>query len=172
MFSHLHVHTEYSLLDWFSHIPLLVQRARELGMDSLAITDHGALYGVIDFYLACKEAGIKPILGCEVYLSSGGQGKRPYHLVLLAKNRDGYNNLIQIVTQAHLKGFHYKPQADKETLKKYSGGLIALSACPQGEVGRLLLAGQREAAAQAALEYKDIFGDFYLEVQPHPIPEV
>jgi len=175
MFVHLHLHSEYSLLDGMCRFPALVQRARELGMDSLAVTDHGVLYGVLDFYLACKEAGIKPILGCEVYLAPSGrtsQDKNPYHLILLAKNKTGYRNLIHLVTKAHLEGFYYKPRADRELLMEHSEGLIALSACPQGEVGRLIVEGRAEEAGRAALWYKEVFGDFYLEVQRHPIPEL
>ena len=125
MFTHLHVHTEYSLLDGMCRIPQLVQRAKELGMGSLAITDHGVMYGVIEFYLAAREAGIKPIIGCEVYLTPGdrssrsAQGKDYYHLVLLAKDGTGYKNLIQLVTKAHLEGFYYKPRVDKRLIEQH-----------------------------------------------------
>lgn len=175
MFVHLHLHSEFSLLDGMCRFPSLVQRARELGMDALALTDHGALYGVLDFYLACKEAGIKPILGCEIYLTPSNRGspdKNLYHLILLARNKTGYRNLIQLVTKAHLEGFYYKPRADKELLTQYSEGLIALSACPQGEVARLIVEGRGEEAARAALWYKEVFEDFYLELQRHPMPEL
>lgn len=178
MFTHLHVHTEYSLLDGMCQIPQLVSRAKELGMDSLAITDHGALYGVIDFYSTAREAGIKPIIGCEVYVaisnrhSRNASDKNPYHLTLLAKNEQGYRNLIQLVTRANLEGFYYKPRADRELLTLYHEGLIALSGCAHGEVARLVLAGQIDEAAEVALWYKEVFGDYYLEIQRHPMPEL
>jgi len=178
MFAHLHVHTEYSLLDGMCRIPQLVARARELGMDSLAITDHGAMYGAIEFYLAAKEAGIKPIIGCEFYValnsrfSRDASDKSSYHLVLLAKNQTGYRNLIQLATKAQLEGFYYKPRVDKELLEQYHQGLIAFSACVAGEVPRLTLEGRLQEAKQAALWYKQTFGDFYLEIQRHPIPEL
>jgi len=178
MFAHLHVHTEYSLLDGLCSIPQLISRAKELGMDSLAITDHGALYGVIGFYLAAREAGVKPILGCEFYLAPLGRrsrepaDKNPYHLVLLAKNKEGYQNLIQLATKSHLEGFYYKPRVDRELLAGHHEGLVALSACLQGEVPRLLLDGRDEEAKKAALWYKEVFGDFYLEIQRHPIADL
>ncbi len=178
MFSHLHVHTEYSLLDGMCRIPRLVSRARELGMDSLAITDHGVMYGAIQFYLAAKEAGIKPIIGCEVYIAQDSHSgrntseKKPSHLILLAKNHTGYRNLIQLTTKAHLEGFYYKPRTDKELLQQYHQGLIALSACLGGEVPHLILEGRIDEAKEAALWYKQAFGDFYLEIQRHPIPEL
>ncbi|GAI15964.1 unnamed protein product, partial [marine sediment metagenome] len=148
MFSHLHIHTEYSLLDDMCRIPQLVERAKGLGMDSLAITDHGVMYGVIQFYLAAREAGIKPIIGCEVYVapnsrfSRDASDKNNYHLVLLARNKTGYHNLIQLTTKAHLESFYYKPRVDKELLQQYHQGLIALSACVGGEVPRLVLDGR------------------------------
>jgi DNA polymerase-3 subunit alpha len=178
MFSHLHVHTEYSLLDGMCRIPQLVERARELGMDSLAITDHGAMYGAIEFYLAASEAEIKPIIGCEVYLAPNSRfgrdasDKKNYHLILLAKNQTGYRNLIQLTTKANLEGFYYKPRVDKELLEQHHQGLIALSACIAGEVPRLILEGRLEEAKQAALWYKRTFDDFYLEIQRHPIAEL
>ena len=178
MFSHLHVHTEYSLLDGICRIPQLVARARELGMDSLAITDHGVMYGAIEFYLAAKKAGIKPIIGSEVYVAQNSRfGRDPsdkdkYHLVLLAKNDIGYRNLIQLTTKAHLEGFYYRPRVDKELLEQYHEGLIALSACLGGEVPRFMLEGRSEEAKQAAMWYKQTFDDFYLEIQRHPIPEL
>ncbi|MBI2909860.1 MAG: DNA polymerase III subunit alpha [Chloroflexi bacterium] len=175
MFTHLHVHTEYSLLDGMCRLKDLIRRAKELGMDSLAITDHGVMYGVIDFYLACKEAGIKPIIGCELYLAIESHlsrsGKSPYHLVLLAKNETGYHNLLKLNTRAHLDGFYYKPRVDRDLLEQHKDGLIALSGCLQGEVARLLLDGQAREAKEAALWHKQTFGDFYLEVQHHAIPE-
>jgi len=178
MFAHLHVHTEYSLLDGMCRIPYLVSRAKELGMDSLAITDHGVMYGAIQFYLTAKEAGIKPIIGCEVYVAQDSRfnrnavGKQNYHLVLLAKNLKGYHNLIQLITKAHLEGFYYKPRVDKELLQQHHQGIIALSACIGGEIPRLILGGRLDDARQAALWYKQTFGDFYLEIQRHPIPEL
>ena len=178
MFTHLHVHTEYSLLDGLCRIPILVQRAKELGMEALAITDHGALYGWLQFYLQAKEAGIKPILGCEVYLalqnrhSKKGAERNPYHLILLAKNRTGYHNLLKLSTRGFLEGFYYKPRVDKELLEQHHEGLIALSGCPQGELGRLILEGRVKEAEKAALWYKEVFGDFYLELQQHDIPEL
>jgi len=177
-FVHLHVHTEYSLLDGMCRIPQLIARAKELGMDSLAITDHGAMYGVIDFYVAAKEAGIKPILGCEVYVaetdchSREAGHKTPYHLTLLAKNEKGYRNLLQLVTKSHLEGFYYKPRVDKELLKLHHDGLIALSGCAHGELAHLILEGRKDDLVSAASWYKEVFGDYYLEIQRHPIPEL
>jgi DNA polymerase-3 subunit alpha len=178
MFSHLHVHTEYSLLDGMCRIPQLVERARELGMDSLAITDHGAMYGAIQFYQEAREAGIKPIIGCEVYVAPNSRfGREPadknhHHLVLLAKNHTGYQNLIQLTTKANLEGFYYRPRVDKELLERHHEGLIGLSACLAGEIPRLILEGRVEDARQVALWYKQTLGDFYLEIQRHPIPEL
>jgi len=178
MFTHLHIHTEYSLLDGMCRIPQLVQRAKELGMDSLAITDHGAMYGAIRFYLAAREAGIKPIIGCEVYIAQNSRfsrdasDKNSYHLILLAKNQTGYHNLIQLTTKAHLEGFYYKPRMDKELLEQYHHGLIALSACVAGEVPCLIREGRLQEAKEAALWYKQTFDDFYLEIQRQPIPEL
>ncbi len=177
-FTHLHVHTQYSLLDGMSRIPRLISRAKELGMDSLAITDHGVMYGAIEFYQAAREAGIKPIIGCEVYvapeshLSRTAGDKNNYHLILLARNQTGYRNLLQLTTKAHLEGFYYKPRVDKELLKGYCQGLIALSACLSGEVPRLITEGRLGEAKQAALWYKETFGDFYLEIQRYPIAEL
>ncbi|MBE0415289.1 MAG: DNA polymerase III subunit alpha [Dehalococcoidia bacterium] len=178
MFAHLHVHTEYSLLDGLCSIPQLISRAKELGMDSLAITDHGAMYGVIEFYLAAKEAGIKPILGCEFYVapfsrhSKDAADKIPYHLILLAKNKVGYQNLIQLTTKSHLEGFYYKPRVDRELLAEHHEGLVALSGCILGEVPRLIWGGRAEEARRTALWYKELFGDFYLELQRHHIAEL
>jgi DNA polymerase-3 subunit alpha len=178
MFTHLHVHTEYSLLDGMCRIPQLVSRARDLGMDSLAITDHGAMYGAIEFYQAAKEAGIKPIIGCEIYIALGSRfsrnagDKNNYHLILLAKNQAGYQNLIQLITRAHLEGFYYKPRVDKELLEQYNQGLVALSACLAGEVPWLIRNGRYEEAKQAALWYQKTFDDYYLEIMRHPIPEL
>jgi len=178
MFTHLHVHTEYSLLDGMSRIPQLVERAKELGMDTLAITDHGVMYGAIQFYLTAREVGIKPIIGCEIYIapnsrfSRDASDKNNYHLILLAKNQTGYHNLIQLTTKAHLEGFYYRPRVDKELLQQYHHGLIALSGCVAGEVPRLIREGRYEEAREAALWYKQAFGDFYLEIMRQPIPEM
>jgi DNA polymerase-3 subunit alpha len=178
MFSHLHVHTEYSLLDGLCRITQLIAKAKELGMTSLAITDHGSMHGVIEFYLAAKEAGLKPIIGCETYvaetsrLNRNAGDKTPNHLVLLAKNQQGYHNLIQLITKAHLEGFYYKPRVDKEILAQYHEGLIALSACAHGELPRLILGGQLEEAERQASWFKETFEDYYLEIQRHPIPEL
>ena len=180
-FTHLHVHTEYSLLDGSSKIKELPARAKELGMDSLAITDHGVMYGVIDFYRACKAAEIKPIIGCEVYVAPGsrfdkeaiGQGDdRYYHLVLLAENNTGYSNLMKIVSRGFTEGFYYKPRVDYAVLEKYHEGIIALSACLAGEVARDITRDNYEEAKKAALHYQDIFGkdNFFLELQDHGIP--
>ncbi len=177
MFNHLHIHTDYSLLDGMCRIPDLIGKAKELGMDSLAITDHGVLYGIITFYREAREAGIKPILGCEFYVapqerqSRRAADKNPYHLVLLARNEEGYHNLLKLASAAQLEGFYYKPRVDKELLMQNSDGLIALSACPSGELGCLILEDRLEDAEKAALWYKDVFGDFYLELQEHGIPE-
>lgn len=166
------------MLDGMSRIPQLISRAKELGMNNLAITDHGAMYGVINFYVAAKEAGIKPIIGCEIYVAEISRNSRspahrsPYHLTLLAKNEQGYRNLIQLVTKAHLEGFYYKPRVDKELLAQYHDGLIALSGCIQGELGQLILQGRLDDATAAALWYKEIFDDYYLEIQRLPIPEL
>ena len=180
-FTHLHVHTEYSLLDGSNKIQEYVNRVKELGMDSAAITDHGVMYGVIDFYRAARAAGINPILGCEVYVAPGsrfdreiGSGDdRYYHLVLLAENNQGYANLMKIVSKSFVEGFYYKPRVDLQLLEKYHEGLIALSACLAGEVARFLTRGMYEDAKVAALRYQDIFGkgNFFLELQDHGIPE-
>lgn len=175
-FTHLHVHSHYSLLDGLSKIPGLIERAAELGMDSIAITDHGNLYGAIEFYQEATKKGIKPIIGLECYVTAGdrrervseSEDKRYFHLTLLAKNNTGYQNLIQLSTKAHLEGFYYKPRADKELLREHSEGLIALSGCLGGEVATAIMRGDREGAKKAIAEYKEIFGEenFYLEVQP------
>ena len=147
-FTHLHLHTEYSLLDGANRIHELPGRLKELGMDACAITDHGSMYGVLDFYRTMKENGIHPVIGCEVYVAQrsrkdkdGALDREPYHLILLAENNVGYHHLIKLVSAGHVDGFYYKPRIDKELLAEYSQGLIALSACFQGEVPRLLLAG-------------------------------
>ena len=165
-FTHLHVHTEYSLLDGSNKIKEYVARVKELGMDSAAITDHGVMYGVIDFYRAARAEGINPILGCEVYVAPGsrfdreaGSGEdRYYHLVLLAENNQGYANLMKIVSKGFTEGFYYKPRVDLAVLKEYHEGIIALSACLAGEVARYLQRGMYEDAKAAALRYQDIFG--------------
>lgn len=180
-FTHLHVHTEYSLLDGSAKIKELVAKAKELGMKSLAITDHGVMYGAIDFYKACKAENIKPIIGCEVYVAPGSRFDREitkgedryYHLVLLAKNNTGYTNLSKIVTRGFTEGYYYKPRVDVEVLKQYSEGIIALSACLAGEVAVNIRKNNYEAAKNTALRYREIFGDgnYFLEMQDHGIPE-
>ena len=180
-FTHLHVHTEYSLLDGASKIKELVARTKELGMDSIAITDHGVMYGVIDFYRACREVGIKPIIGCEVYVAPGsrfdrevGRGEdRYYHLVLLAENDLGYHNLMKIVSRGFTEGYYYKPRVDMEVLREFHEGVIALSACLAGEVAVQIRRGFLAEAREAALRYLDIFGEgnYFLELQDHGIPD-
>ena len=179
-FTHLHVHTGYSLLDGSCKIKEIIRRAKELNMTSLAITDHGVMYGVIDFYKEAKANGIKPILGCEVYVSPASrfekqakQGDRYYHLILLAKNNKGYENLTKIVSKGFTEGFYYKPRIDFELLEKYHEGIIALSACLAGEIPKLISRGREDEARKVAKKYKDLFGEdsFYLELQNHGIPE-
>ncbi len=180
-FTHLHVHTEYSLLDGSGKIKEMIHRTKELGMDSLAITDHGVMYGVIDFYKSCQAEGIKPIIGCEVYVAPnsrldrelGNSEERYYHLVLLAENNTGYQNLMKIVSNGFLEGFYYKPRVDCEILEKYSEGIIALSACLGGEVANNLLKGFYEEGKKAALKLQKIFGEgnFFLELQDHGMEE-
>ena len=180
-FTHLHVHTEYSLLDGSNKITEYVERVKELGMDSAAITDHGVMYGCIDFYRACKAAGINPILGCEVYVApssrfdreTGAGEDRYYHLVLLAENNQGYSNLMKIVSKSFVEGFYYKPRVDLALLREYHEGIIALSACLAGEVARYLTRGMYEEGKKAALRYEEIFGkgNFFLELQDHGISQ-
>ncbi|MGL5649254.1 MAG: PHP domain-containing protein, partial [Clostridium sp.] len=178
-FVHLHLHTEYSLLDGSGKIKKIVQKAKELGMDKIAITDHGVMYGCVDFYKACKDEGIKPILGCEVYVASKSMNikhtdaeNKTNHLVLLVKNAVGYENLMKIVSDASIEGFYYKPRVDHDYLRAHSDGLIALSACLGGEIQRNLLEENYEKAKEIALEYKNIFKDgFYLELQNHNMTE-
>lgn len=180
-FAHLHVHTEFSLLDGSNKIKEYVSRVKELGMNSAAITDHGVMYGVIDFYREAKKQGINPILGCEVYVAPNsrfdreitGGDDRYYHLVLLAENEEGYANLTKIVSKGFVEGYYYKPRVDKELLRKYHKGIIALSACLAGEVARFLTKGLYEEAKKTALEYQEIFGEgnFFLELQDHGILE-
>ena len=175
-FTHLHVHTEYSLLDGMCKLEELVTRAKELGMDALAITDHGAMYGVMEFYKVAQRHGIKPIVGCEVYVAPGDRFQhtsrkqaRPFHLVLLARDEIGYKNLIQLTTKAHLEGFYYKPRVDRDLLQEHSAGLTALSACGSGEIPRLIQNEQMDAAREAVRWYQDAFGpdNFCLELQRH-----
>ena len=179
-FTHLHVHTEYSLLDGASRIGDIVARAGELGMDSLAITDHGVMFGVIDFYKECLKQGIKPVIGCEIYTAArtlfdkdSEKDKHMGHLVLLAENNTGYKNLMKIVSEAYRHGFYYKPRADKDLLRKYHEGIIALSACLAGEVQHRLLNGDYDGAKREALEMRDIFGEdnFFLELQDQGLEE-
>jgi len=180
-FTHLHVHSHYSLLDGLPKIDELLDYVKELGMDSVALTDHGVLYGAVEFYKKAKERGIKAIIGCEIYLALEGMNqKRPnidnkrYHLVVLVKNEEGYKNLVKLVTKANFEGFYYKPRVDEELLKKHSSGLIGLSACLQGKIPQLILANKIEEAKKQALKYQEIFGkdNFYLELENHPnIPE-
>ena len=179
-FTHLHVHTEYSLLDGSNKIKEYVKRVKELGMDSAAITDHGVMYGVIDFYKEAKANGVKPILGCEVYVAPnsrfdkevGGGEERYHHLVLLAENNEGYANLMKIVSKGFTEGYYYKPRVDMEVLEQFHEGIIALSACLAGEVPRLLTKGLYEEAKKTALKYENCFGkgNYFFELQDHGIP--
>ena len=178
-FVHLHIHSEFSLLDGANRIKDLPVRAKELGMDSIAITDHGVMFGAIDFYRACKKEGVKPIIGCEVYVAPRSRtDKQPgidnhyYHLILLAKNNEGYKNLSKLVSLSFVDGYYYKPRIDREILEKYHEGLICLSACLAGEVNQALLSGQNEKAEQVALWHKKVFGDdYYIEIQNNGIKE-
>jgi len=176
-FTHLHVHSHYSLLDGLPKIDQLLNYVQELGMESCALTDHGALYGAVEFYKLAKEKNIKPIIGTELYLAFERlDQKRPniddkrYHIVLLVKNEEGYKNLVKLITKAHLEGFYYKPRIDEELLSQFGSGLIGLSACLLGRIPRLILAKKIKEATEQALKYQDIFGkdNFYLELQPHP----
>ena len=179
-FTHLHVHSEYSLLDGACRVPELVARAKELGQDSLALTDHGVMYGAVAFYKACRKAGVKPILGVEAYIAAesrldkaGPLANERHHLVLLCENNEGYANLMKLVSLSFTGGFYRKPRMDREILRKYSKGLIALSGCLAGEIPSALMDGNYEKAKACALEYLDIFGEgnFFLEVQDHSMPE-
>ena len=179
MFSHLHVHTEYSMLDGLSRLEPLVHRARELGMDSLAMTDHGGMYGAIDFYRIAKSAGVKPIIGCEMYVAPKSRRERnpnertPYHMTVLAKNAAGYRSLVKLVTASHLEGFYYKPRVDREILEKHHEGLIIMSGCPSGEVPTLIQQGRMDDAFATAAWYREVFGDYYLEFMRHgDVPEL
>ena len=173
MFTHLHVHTEYSLLDGLSRLDSLLEQSKKLGMNSIGITDHGGLYGAIHFYRKAIELGLKPIIGCEMYVARKSRfdkipsEKSPYHLTVIAKNNKGYSNLVQLVSLANLEGFYYKPRVDRELLSKYSEGLIVLSGCPSGEVPELISQGNMEEAKEAANWYKSTFGDYYLELMNH-----
>jgi len=177
-FTHLHVHSHYSLLDGLGKIDDLLDRAKELGMDSIALTDHGVMYGAVELFIKAKERGIKPIIGCEMYVTPNGlhsknptaEDRRRHHLILLVKNDEGYHNLMKLVSIAHLEGFYYKPRIDREILKQYAKGLIGLSACVEGEVPSEILMGNYDKAKRLALEYKSIFDEngFFLEVQDHP----
>ena len=178
-FVHLHTHTEYSLLDGFCPIDRLLEKVKELGMKSIAITDHGNMFGTVAFYKKAKEMGIKPILGCEVYVTKDDHEikdihKNPmYHLILLAENQQGYQNLMKIISEAYVNGFYYKPRVSKAYIRRHSEGIIALSACLAGEVSQALLQNQQKEAKSLALEYQEIFGidNFFLELQDHDVPE-
>jgi DNA polymerase-3 subunit alpha len=175
-FVHLHVHTEYSLLDGLSKVKDAIKQVKKLGMDSLAITDHGSMFGVIDFYKACQKEEIKPIIGVETYVArrghtqkEGKQDTEPYHLILLCKNITGYRNLMKLISIAHIEGYYYRPRVDKDLLRQFHEGLIATSACLANDIARAHVAGNYEEAKRIALDYQDIFGEgnFYLEVQRH-----
>lgn len=180
-FAPLHVHSCYSLLDGLSKITEIVSRAKNIGLKSIALTDHGVMYGIIDFYHACKAAGIKPILGCEVYVAPGSRfdkklakGDDKYsHLILLAENNTGYDNLTKIVSHGFTEGYYYKPRVDKDLLRQYHEGIIASSACLAGEIHKYILSGNMSEAEKTALEYQDIFGkgNFFLELQDHGLAE-
>ena len=178
-FVHLHMHSEFSLLDGANRIKDLPVRAKELGMDAMAITDHGVMFGVIDFYKACKAEGVKPIIGCEVYVAPGKMSDKDpmqeikyYHLILLAKNNEGYKNLAKLVSLGFTEGYYYKPRIDKESLEKYHEGIVCLSACLAGEVARNVVEGDMAKAKEVALWYKGVFGDdYYLEIQNNGIKE-
>ena len=179
-FAHLHVHTEYSLLDGANRIKPLIARVKELGMEHIAITDHGNMFGIMEFYKACKGEGINPVIGCEVYVAPRDRheqyevdGTRYYHLILLAENNEGYRNLVQLVSRANTEGMYYKPRVDKELLRKYSKGLICLSACIAGEVPAWIIRGDMFRAEKVLQEYLEIFGreNFFIELQNHGMPE-
>ena len=178
-FAHLHVHTEYSLLDGACRIKGLAKRVRELGQTAVAVTDHGVMYGAIDFYRACKAEGVKPVIGCEVYVAPRTRFDKQHefdaearHLVLLCENEEGYRNLSYMVSQAFLEGFYIKPRIDLDLLREHCGGLIACSACLGGEVPKLLAAGDYDKAKEVALEMRELFGadGYYLELQDHKLP--
>jgi len=177
MFTHLHLHTEYSLLDGLTRIPPLMERVQELGQEAVALTDHGALYGAIDFYREARARGIKPIIGVEAYVAPGSRFSReagdnqPYHLTMLARNKTGYRNLLKLVTASHLEGYYYRPRMDRELLEQHSEGIIVLSGCPSGELHRLILEGRIEDAKRTIGWYRDVFDGYYLEIQNHDLPE-
>src|SRR3979411_15354 len=178
-FVHLHTHSEFSLLDGASRVSEMVRLAAETGMPAIALTYHGVLYGAVDLYLQAKAAGIKPIIGQEVYVASrsrlqkeGRADRDPYHLILLVKNLEGYRNLIKLSSLAHLEGYYYKPRIDKQLLAEHTNGLIALSSCLGGEVASRLLEGDETGAEQVAREYQKMFGDdYFLEIQDHGLEE-
>ena len=181
-FVHLHNHSDYSLLDGACRLDRLVERVKSLGMPALALTDHGNLFGAVEFYEKARAAGLRPIVGCEVYVAHGSRldrtrsadGKGAYdHLVLLARNREGYRNLMRLSSAGYMEGFHYKPRIDKELLSAHADGLLCLSACLRGELPQLVLNGDLEAARNAAAWYRDLFGKefYYFEAQDHGIPE-
>src|SRR3989344_7927954 len=176
-FTHLHTHSHYSLLDGMSKVKDMVKLAKEHGMTAIALTDHGVMYGAIDFYTACKKNGIKPIIGVEAYVANRTRfQKEPnvdnkrYHITLLAKDHTDYQNLIKLTTAAHLEGYYYKPRVDKDILREHSEGIICLSGCPGSELGRAIQSGNMEKAEKVILEYRDIFGveNYYLEIMNHP----
>ncbi|HXH21377.1 MAG TPA: DNA polymerase III subunit alpha, partial [Dehalococcoidia bacterium] len=178
MFTHLHLHTEYSLLDGLTRIPQLMERVREIGQEAVALTDHGALYGAIDFYKEARANGIKPIIGVEAYVAPGSRltrengDKQPFHLTMLARNKTGYRNLLKLVTSSHLEGYYYRPRMDRELFQKYSEGITVLSGCPSGEIHRLILEGRIDDAKETARWYREVFdGHYYFEVQEHDLPE-
>src|SRR5438034_4950460 len=177
MYTHLHLHTEYSLLDGLTRIPALMDRVKELGQEAVAMTDHGAMYGAIDFYKEAKARGIKPIIGAEAYVAPGSRltrdtgDKQPFHLTLLARNKTGYRNMLKLVTSAHLEGYYYKPRIDREIMAQYGEGIVALSGCPSGEMHRLILDGRMDDARTTARWYRDVFDSYYFEVQEHDMPE-
>ncbi|HBW56229.1 TPA: DNA polymerase III subunit alpha, partial [Candidatus Azambacteria bacterium] len=175
-FAHLHVHSHYSLLDGLAKIDDLINRAKELDMEALALTDHGVIYGAVEFFQKAKKAGLKPIIGCEFYVATGamtdknpGPDNKRFHLTLLVKNKIGYKNLVQLVTKANLEGFYYKPRVDKNLLRQYAEGLICLSGCLQAEIPHWISSNRLEKAEETAKEYRDIFGkdNFFIEIQPH-----
>ena len=179
-FVHLHVHTEYSLLDGACRISRLVSRAKELGQSALAVTDHGVMYGVIDFYRECKKQGVHPVIGCEVYVAPRSRFDKTfeldrdyYHLILLCENNTGYRNLMKLVSLGFTEGFYNKPRVDRELLEKYHEGLICLSACMSGEVPKRLLSDDYAGAAEAARYYQSLFGkdNYYIELQNHGLSE-
>src|SRR5689334_14722927 len=177
MFTHLHLHTEFSLLDGLTRITPLMDRVKEIGQEAVAITDHGAMYGAIDFYRAARKNGIKPIIGVEGYVAPGSRltretgDKQPFHLTMLARNKTGYNNLLKLVTSSHLEGYYYRPRMDRELMAEHGEGIIVLSGCPSGELHRLILDGRMDEAKATINWYREVFDDYYLEIQDHDLPE-